>query len=107
MVLFADAINLSALVKELKGMMDWPLFGMYLEVPEHELLEIEHKHANSRDIKACKRDLFTKWLRSQEQPTWSPVVRALVGMGLQPLAKQLGTKYGKDCVLCEFYFCVQ
>ncbi len=62
-------------------------------------MAIRHTHLNSRDIKASKTDLFTLWLKSSNQLTWSTVVRALVGIRMEPLAKKLAMKYGKRIII--------
>lgn len=76
-------------------MSDWFHLGIHLEVGESELMAISHKHQNSRDLKASKTDLFTVWLRTSNQPSWSAIVRALVGIRMMNLAMKLGMKYGK------------
>ncbi len=90
------AVTLKALVSELEEVIDWFNFGVHLEVRESDLMIIRHTHLNSRDVKASKTDLFTTWIRTSSQLTWSAVVRALVGIRMEPLAKKLAMKYGKN-----------
>ncbi len=96
---FVGAVTLKALVTELEEVIDWFNFGVHLEVRESDLMAIRYTHLNSRDIKASKTDLFTLWLKSSNQLTWSTVVRALVGIRMEPLAKKLAMKYGKRIII--------
>ncbi len=95
----AGTITLKALVTELEHVRDWFHLGVYLEVPEADLMAISYKHETSRNLKAIKSDLFTAWMKSCAQPTWSAVVKALVGVQMEPLAKKLGLRYGKNYII--------
>ncbi len=94
--MYVGAVTLKALVTELEDVLDWFNFGVHLEVRESDLMIIRHTHLNSRDVKASKTDLFTTWIRTSSLLTWSAVVRALVGIRMEPLAKKLAMKYGKN-----------
>ncbi len=95
MLCTAGAVTLKDLVAELESVMDWFHLGVFLEVSQSDLLIIKSTHELSRNIKASKSDLFIAWMNTCAQPTWSAVVRALVGIRMEALAKKLAMKYGK------------
>ena len=72
--------------------MDWFHLGLCLEVPFHELLDIEEICRGKR--KQCMRDMLIWWLQHGKQLTWTSVVRALQWIKMEPLAKIIATKYG-------------
>ena len=88
------AVTLKDLVAELDDVTDWFHLGIYLEVNTTTLTNIRHKYRYSDGKNVSKTDMFIAWINEVE-PTWSAVVRALVGIKMMPLARKLGTKYGK------------
>ena len=92
--------NLKDLDTELKTVRKWFRFGIYLEVPEWKLLEIEE---NKRGvIDACRLQLFIAWGK-RERRTWRKVVSALRAVGRTRLAEDLAEKYGKNIILIYYY----
>ena len=74
-------------------MADWFHLGLYLGVPDNELLSIEqYRHGH---VQQCRTDMLTWWLQRGAQPTWTRVVRALEGIKMEPLATKIATKYGQ------------
>ena len=93
----AGAATLKAMMEELEGVTNWFSFGIQLEVSTTTLRNIRHRHRHTGDIEAMKTDMFIAWRDNEEHgPTWSSIVRALVGIRMVPLARKLGMKYGKD-----------
>lgn len=78
----------------MREVIDWFHLGVHLGVKEAKLQAIKYTHERSRNLEESKSDLFSAWETTNE-PTWSAVVRALVGIGMMSLAKKLAMKYGK------------
>ena len=91
----AGAITLKSLVIELEDVTDWFHLGVYLEVSTTTLINIKYKYCYSNDNEASKTAMFIAWM-NEVKPTWSAVVRALVGIRMKPLARKLAMKYGKE-----------
>ena len=72
-------------------MSQWYRLGIYLGLHSSTLDLIKLKgHA---DIKQCRTQMLIEW-QKHVTPTWSAVVKALVGIGRERLASELATKYG-------------
>ena len=93
LLLSPDRLTLLELVSELTIVVDWFHLGLYLGVPEHELLCIEQYQRGH--VQQCRTDMLTWWLQRGVQPTWTRVVRALEGIKMEPLARKIATKYGR------------
>ena len=89
------AVTLKDLVTELDDVTDWFHLGIHLEVSSATLRNIRNRHQRTGDIKDMKTDMLMGWMDNEVHPTWSPIVRALVGIKMAPLARKLGMKYGK------------
>ena len=73
-------------------MVDWFHLGLYLGVPDNELLSIEQYRRGH--VQQCRTDMLSWWLQRGAQPTWTRVVRALERIEMEPLARKIATKYG-------------
>ena len=91
------------LVSELSSVVDWFHLGVSLEVPEAELHKMEADH---RKTDRCKIEMLDWWTRNGEQPKWSAIVTALVGIGMKVLAQKIAIKYGIHNHLYYFYVCI-
>ena len=78
------------LVSELHEVSDWISLGVYLGIKLPELKNIE---ANYPTLQRRHIEMFEEW-QNDMTPTWSAVVKALVGMGKRHLASELAEKYG-------------
>ena len=70
----------------------WYPLGIQLGVPDADLRKIEcdFQHTEDRLIR-----MLSKWMRIDEQPSWSKVVRALVAINERHVARDIAEKYGK------------
>ena len=78
------------LVNELKTVTQWYLLGIYLGLHPSALDAIKK---NCTDTKECCTHMLIEWQRFVI-PTWSAVVKALMGIGRDRLASHLAAKYG-------------
>ena len=99
-LLSSDRLTLLELVSELTTVVDWFHLGLYLGVPDNELLSIEQYRRGH--VQQCRTDMLSWWLQHGAQPTWTRVVRALEGIEMEPLARKIATIYG--LFMC-FYLC--
>ena len=70
----------------------WYPLGIQLGVPEADLRMIEKDYKHTEDMKL---HMLSKWMRIDEQPSWSKVVRALVAINERHVARNIAEKYGK------------
>ena len=70
----------------------YPL-GIQLGVPYAELKKIECDYQRTDDRML---HMISKWLRIDEQPSWSKVVRALVVINERYVARTIAEKYGNN-----------
>ena len=71
---------------------DWKLLGLNLGISDSDLKDIEHDY---RRLKEQKLETLRIWLRIDEHPSWSTLVRALVCIHQRYLARSVAVKYGK------------
>ena len=83
--------ELRDLVNELSTVSQWYLLGIYLRLHPSALDVI--KNNSCADTKECRTQMLIEWQRCVI-PTWSAVVKALVGIGRERLASHLAAKYG-------------
>ena len=72
---------------------EWYDLGLQLGVEDEELDVI--KGNNTRNLRACKREMFRAWLRIAANPSYQQLVEALIAVGDVKEADQLSKKYGK------------
>ena len=73
---------------------EWYDLGLQLAVEDEELDVI--KKNNPGNLRACKREMFRKWLRITASPSYQQLVEALTAVGDVKEADQLSKKYGKE-----------
>ena len=83
---------LQQLLKELKTIDNWFVFGVYLSVPYSQLQKINLSH-HSEEIELCKVDLLQYWLNNNVSASWKDVVRALEQIDQLVLAATVKQKY--------------
>ena len=81
--------ELHDVLNELSTVNQWHLFGIYLGLP---LATLDAIKKDCVDIKECRTQMLIQWQR-RVIPTWSAVVKALVGIGRERLASHLAAKY--------------
>ena len=69
----------------------WYPLGIQLGVPHADLMKIECDYQQTDDRML---HMISKWLRIDEQPSWSKVVRALVAINERHVARTIAEKYG-------------
>ena len=81
------------LVRELRSVNNWKTFGLYLGIKIEKLnaIEMERPFATIEE----RRTMMLEVWQNNVIPTWSAVVQALVGMGMQRLASNLAQKHGE------------
>ena len=82
--------ELRDVLNELSTLNQWYHFGIHLGLHWSTLDAIKKDHT---DTKECRTQMLIEW-QKQVIPTWSAVVKALVGIGRERLASHLAIKYG-------------
>ena len=88
-----NSVGLKDLLKELQQVTEWRKLGLYLDVPEHKLDDIQE--SNSGNIDDYRREMLMVWMDS-EVATWSRMVHALIHIDKPVLAANIASKYGKQ-----------
>ena len=101
------------LIKELKEVKDWYLFGVVLGIPVRQLQVIQLSKPLG-GVNQWLVDMFDYWLRNNLDPSWKHIVQALEQIDQFVLAAQVKIKYlspltppnavGKLDTLVCFYF---
>ena len=96
--------------QELQEVSDWFGLGLYLDIPAEELHTIKNE-PTLRRIQDFRTEMFSVWMKKLPEPSWSRVVKALIQIGRERLARKIALKYGKNnllkvlytsiCVLCH------
>ena len=89
----SDRPTLPELISQLDEVVDWFHLGLYLSIPQHELLIMEDFRRGHK--KQCRTDMLSWWLQHGTQLTWTALVRAVDGIKMEPLARKIATKYGR------------
>ena len=79
-------------MNEMSTVSQWYLLGIYLGVDLTALATVEADYQKTEDRRT--HTLIQWWNRVT--PTWSAVVKALVGIGREKLAGQLAKKHGMN-----------
>ena len=89
-------------MNEMTTVSQWYLLGIYLGVDLTALATIEADYQKTEDRRT--HTLIQWWNRVT--PTWSAVVKALVGIRREKLAGQLAAKYGMAVVILTYQLLV-
>ena len=84
--------DLRDLMNEMSTVSQWYLLGIYLGVDLTALETVEADHQKTEDRRT---HTLIQWWK-HVTPTWSAVVKALVGIGRGRLASQLAEKRGMN-----------
>ena len=82
--------ELRDVLNELSTLNQWYHFGIYLGLHWSTLDAIKKDYV---DTKECRTRMLIQW-QKRVIPTWTAVVKALVGIGRERLASHLATEYG-------------
>ena len=77
------------LLQELSDV-SWDLLGTHLGLSQSDIRDIERDHQHTWRRKC---EMFDKWLKKEEKPSWTKIVAALEGMSEANLASRLKKKY--------------
>ena len=88
-----NSVGLKDLLTELQQVTDWRNLGLYLDIPEHKLNDIQESNSGNTDD--CRREMLMVWMES-EVATWARVVHALIHIDQPVLAANIASKYGKQ-----------
>ena len=83
-------MELRDVLNELSTLNQWYHFGIYLGLHWSTLDAIKKDCADTGE---CRTQMLIEW-QKRVIPTWSAVVKALVGIGRERLASHLAAKYG-------------
>ena len=73
--------------------MRWYEVGLLLDIDEGNLDIIEHDH--HRDLKACRRKMFSLWLRNSKNATYEALLEALRSADEIKAAEELCQQHGE------------
>ena len=73
--------------------MRWYELGLLLDIDEGSLDIIEHDH--HCDLKACRRKIFSLWLRNSKNATFEALLEALLGADEIKAAEELCQQHGE------------
>ena len=85
---------------------EWYSLGLELGLTEHVLDVIEKDYG--RDSTTCKRKMFSKWLLSNEDASYTSLVDALIAIDKKAIAEKVSEQFCKLCFLlymCYNMFC--
>ena len=88
----AGTPTLQQLLKSLKKLDNWFVFGVMLSVPVSQLKKIKSSY-NQSDIELCKIDMLQYWLDNKLVPVWKDVILALEETDQLALAAQIKHDY--------------
>ena len=84
---------------ELQEVSEWFRLGLCLDIPPPKLYDIKCDSA-LRCVQDFRTKMLSVWTRMLPGPSWSRVVKALVGVGRETLAHRIADKYG-TCILLK------
>ena len=91
--------ELRDVLNELSTLNQWYHFGICLGL-HWSILDAIRK--DCAEIKECRTQMLIEW-QKRKIPTWSAVVKALVGIGREHLASDLAAKYGTLDLCLDIY----
>ena len=88
--------------QELQEVSDWFGLGLHLDISAEELHSIKYE-PTLRRIQDFRTEMFAVWMKKLPEPSWPRVVKALVEIGREKLARKIALKYGKNSLLKVLY----
>ena len=90
-----EPISVKLLVGTVRGVSDWHILGVHLDLEVSKLKEIEvnyHVHGVVR----MKTEMFDLWLKSCPDASWHKLISALNAIGEKSIAKEVESLYCKQ-----------
>ena len=85
------------MLKALKTLENWVVFGVVLGVPFQQIKKIESSYSQ-RELERCKLDMLQYWLDNKLDPKWNEVIVALEETDQLALAAQIKHDYLWNCL---------
>ena len=99
---FLGEVTVKLLDQELQEVSDWFGLGLHLDISPDELHTIKYE-PTLRRIQDFRTEMFLAWMKKLPEPSWSRVVKALMEIGREKLARKIALKYGKNSLLKVLY----
>ena len=81
---------------------EWYLLGLELGLNEHALKIIESD--NPGNLSTCKRKMFSKWLSSNKDASYTRLIDALVKIDKEVVAENVSQQFCKFCFLLGYMY---
>ena len=78
---------------ELQEVCDWFRLGLHLDITSEKLCSIKND-LTLRSTTDFRTEMLLVWMKMLPGPSWSGVVKALMGIGRETLAHRIAHKYG-------------
>ena len=87
------SLSILVLLTELKDVTNFHMLGVYLQVPESRLTDIETRYLHSQGLDRCKKEVLSAWLQIIPGANWKELTDALREIDETALAAKLEDKY--------------
>ena len=95
-IILAEQLASHEVLKELDGVKEWFLVGLYLGIPPEEM-----------EKSTMRKDIIYKWFEmGKESCTWQKLIVALVGANELEIARKIASNYGKLSIYSVYDLCV-
>ena len=85
-------LGLKQVLECTKQVVQWNLLRIQLGIDPTVIRMIQHQHPHS--VEQCKMEMFSRWLLSEENPTWEKLVEALENRSYGTVAREIRDKIG-------------
>ena len=85
----------------------WYDIGQELGIEDDKLNTIKANHAGKpTQSNDCMCDMYAHWIRTEDNPTYEKLAKALSTVGMREIATTLCAKYGMlwACILSVYYY---
>ena len=83
-------LNANLLEREINVSVNWDTLGTHLGLSQGEIRQIERDHHTTERRRV---EMFDRWLRKEENPSWEKIIAALENMSEKSISSQLRKKY--------------
>ena len=80
---------------------NWYSLGLQLELDQHALDTMEKD--DGRDANTCTRKMFSKWICSNKDASYTSLVDALVAIEMKDVAEKVSQQFCKFCSLLNVH----